>query len=110
MRDARSNRMTTTHNGLSPPRRRPGPKPRGRTVVPLTITVTHAQRAGLEARADMEKSSISTVVRRFVAAGLAASGLCILAALIEIAATRCGAGALRAAKESAWTQTFSRVW
>ena len=63
--------MTTTQDGRSPPRRRPGPKPRGRTVVPLTITVTHAQRAGLEARADAEKSSISTVVRRFVAAGLA---------------------------------------
>jgi hypothetical protein len=93
-------RMTTTQDGRSPPRRRPGPKPRGRTVVPLTITVTHAQRADLEARADAEKSSISTIVRRFVAAGLAASGLCILAALIELAATRrCGAGARWAAKE-----------
>jgi hypothetical protein len=64
-------RMTTTHDGRSPPKGRPGPKPRGRTVVPMTITVTHAQRAGLEARADLEKSSISTIVRRFVAAGLA---------------------------------------
>jgi hypothetical protein len=69
----------------------------------LTITVTHAQRAGLEARADMEKSSISTVVRRFVAAGLAAGmlfGFCILTALIETTITRrSGAGALWA-KES----------
>ncbi|MDQ2784270.1 MAG: hypothetical protein M3Y58_04625 [Chloroflexota bacterium] len=80
--------MTTIQGDRSPPRRRPGPKPRGRTVVPLTITVTHAQRAGLEARADMEKSSISTVVRRFVAAGLAASGLFALSALIEIAIVR----------------------
>lgn len=82
--------MVTTHTpvGLAPPRRRPGPKPRGRTVVPLSITVTHAQRAALEARADTERSSISTVVRRFVAAGLAAGvlfGLFTLTALIEIA-------------------------
>ena len=87
--------MTTTLDGRSPPKRRPGPKPRGRTVVPLTITVTHAQRVGLEARADMEAVSISTIVRRFVAAGLAASGLFILSALIEITiARRTGAGAL----------------
>ncbi|MHB8644879.1 MAG: hypothetical protein ACYDAR_03695 [Thermomicrobiales bacterium] len=80
--------MTTTHDGRSLPKRRPGPKPRGRTVTPLTITVTHAQRAGLEARADTEKSSISTVVRRFITAGLAASGLFVLLALIEIATAR----------------------
>jgi len=83
--------MTTTQDGRSSPRRRPGPKPRGRTVVPLTITVTHAQRAGLEARADSEKSSISTVVRRFVAVGLAAGifvGLFVLTALIETIITR----------------------
>ncbi len=94
--------MTTILDGRSSsPRRRPGPKPRGRTVVPLTITVTHAQRAGLEARADVEKTSISTIVRRFVAAGLAASGLFVLAALIEIAIVRrYGARALWAAKES----------
>jgi len=82
--------MVTTHTpvGLAPPKRRPGPKPRGRTVVPLTITVTHAQRAELEARADTERTSISTVVRRFVAAGLAAGvlvGLFTFTALIEIA-------------------------
>ncbi len=76
--------MTTTQDGRSPPRRRPGPKPRGRTVVPLTITVTHAQRAELEARADAERSSISTVVRRFVAAGLAAGILCGLFVLITL--------------------------
>jgi hypothetical protein len=97
-------RMTTIRDDRSTPKGRPGPKPRGRTVVPLTITVTHAQRAGLEALADTEKSSISTVVRRFVAAGLAAGvlpGLCILPALIEITILRrTGAGALRAAKES----------
>jgi hypothetical protein len=93
--------MPTPADGRSPPRRRPGPKARGRTVVPLTITITHAQRAALEARADMEKSSISTVVRRFVAAGLAAGGLVILAALIDITiARRSGTDARRAAKES----------
>ncbi len=83
--------MITTQDVRLLPRRRPGPKPRGRTVVPLTITVIHAQRAGLEARADSEKSSISTVVRRFVAAGLAAGilvGLFILTALIETTITR----------------------
>ncbi len=95
--------MTTTQDGRSPPKRRPGPKPWGRTVVSLTITVTHAQRAGLEARADSEKSSISTVVRRFVAAGLAAGILVclfVLTALIETIITRrSGADAL-GAKES----------
>ncbi|MGI8688809.1 MAG: hypothetical protein ACR2M3_09550 [Thermomicrobiales bacterium] len=83
--------MATTQDRLAPPRRRPGPRPRGRTVVPLTITVTHAQRAGLEARADSERTSVSTIVRRFVAAGLAASGLCglfVLTALIAIAPMR----------------------
>lgn len=80
--------MVTTPVGFTPPKRRPGPKPRGRTVVPLTITVTHAQRAALEVRADTEGTSISTVVRRFVAAGLAAGvlfGLFAFTALIEIA-------------------------
>ena len=80
--------MVTTPVGFTPPKRRPGPKPRGRTVVPLTITVTHAQRAALEVRADTERTSISTVVRRFVAAGLAAGvlfGLFTFTALIEIA-------------------------
>ncbi len=60
---------------LSRPKGRPRPKPCGRTVVRLTITITPAQRAALEARADAEQVSISTVVRRFVAVGLAA-GLC----------------------------------
>ena len=83
--------MVTTPVGFTPPKRRPGPKPRGRTVVPLTITVTHAQRAELEARADTERTSISTVVRRFVAAGLAVGILCglfVLITLIEITLTR----------------------
>ncbi len=94
-------RTSTPLEVLSRPKGRPGPKPRGRTVVPLTITVTHAQRTELEARADMEKSSISTIVRRFVAAGLAAGGLVILAALIDIiVARRTGAGPLEATKES----------
>ena len=82
--------MVTTPVGIAPPKRRPGPKPRGRTVVPLTITVTHAQRAELEVRADTERTSISTLVRRFVAAGLAAGVLCGLftfTALIEIRVT-----------------------
>jgi len=84
----------------SPPRRHPGPKPYGRTVVPLTVTVTHAQRAELEARADMEKSSISTVVRRFVAAGLIASALLLHTALTEVSiAHRSVAGVLRTARE-----------
>ncbi len=88
--------MTTprdTRDGPFPPRRRPGPKSYGRTVIPLTITVTHAQRAALEVLADMEKSSISTVVRRFVAGGLAAPPLG------SISSPRTGAVARRAAKE-----------
>ena len=93
--------MTLSHDGRAPPKRRPGPKPRGRTVVPLTITVTPAQRAALEARADSERVSISTIVRRFVAAGLAAGGLVVLAALVDlVVARRTGAGTLEATKES----------
>ncbi len=96
--------MVTTLDGHAPPKRRPGPKPWGRTVVPLTITVTHAQRAELEVRADAERTSISTVVRRFVAAGLAAGGLFglfLVSTLIEIfLLRRNGAGIPRAAKES----------
>ena len=75
--------MTAARDEPSPPRRRPGPKPRGRTVVPLTITVTPAQRTALEARADAEQSSISTIVRRFIAAGLA-TGLCLLPAFAAV--------------------------
>jgi hypothetical protein len=82
--------MTTTQDGRSPPRRRPGPKPRGRTVIPLTITVTPVQRTALEALADSEKSSISMVVRRFITAGLAAGCLGILSAFIAIAIARRG--------------------
>ena len=63
--------MTTLQDGRSPPRRRPGPKPRGRTVIPLTITVTHAQRAALEGLADVQAISISAVVRQFIITGLA---------------------------------------
>lgn len=97
--------MTTTQDGRSPVRHRPGPKPRGRTVIPLTITVTHAQRTALEALADTEKSSISMVVRRFIAVGLAAGGLIILTAVIESTiARRTGTGAL-SIKESLWTRT-----
>jgi hypothetical protein len=93
--------MTTPRDGPARPRRRPGPKPRGRTVIPLTITVTHAQRTALDALADAEKSSISMVVRRFIAAGPAAGGLFILTALIETTIThRTGA-----TKEPPWTRT-----
>jgi hypothetical protein len=59
-------------SGDGPPlvKRRPGPKPRGRSVVPLTITVTRAQRTALEALADARQCSISVVVRQFIADGL----------------------------------------
>lgn len=70
--------MTISADGHAPPKSRPGPKPRGRTVVPLTITVTHAQRAALDARADAEQVSISTIVRRFIAVGLSAGILFVL--------------------------------
>ncbi len=63
--------MTIPRDGPTRPKGRPGPKPWGRTVVPLTITVTHAQRAALEARAGREQVSVSTVIRAFVATGLA---------------------------------------
>ena len=86
--------MPTTSDGRVPPtgqsraKGRPGPKPRGRTVVPLTITVTPAQRDALEAMADSEKTSISAVIRRFIAVGLAVVGLYVITALIEITIAR----------------------
>lgn len=64
--------MTIPHDELSPLRRRPGPKPRGRTVMPLTITVTIAQRRALISLADAQMLSISAVVRQFIVVGLAA--------------------------------------
>jgi len=78
--------MTTHRDSPLPPRRRPGPKPRGRTVVPLTITVTPAQRATLEVLADAQKSSISIVARRLIEAGLVAGNL--ISSLIRIGALR----------------------
>ncbi len=54
---------STSLEVLSRPKSHPGPKPRGRKVVPLTITVTRAQRTALEVRADTEQVSISTIVR-----------------------------------------------
>ena len=99
--------MTIVRDGPAPSRHRPGPKPRGRTVVPLTITVTPVQRTALEVLADSEQSSISKVVRRFIAAGLAAGGLLVLTTLTEIVIPRRGAymsalRALWAAKEPTW--------
>jgi len=91
--------MSITSDALSPPKRRPGPKPRGRSVVPLTITVTPAQRAALEARADAEQRSISAVVREFISVGLAPGTLFILSAFIAIAlACRTGQRPRRAAR------------
>jgi len=80
--------MTVSRDGPAPSKRRPGPKPRGRSVVPLTITVTPVQRAALEARADVEQRSISAVVREFINAGLAPGTLFILFALIVITIAR----------------------
>lgn len=63
--------MTSPHEP-APSRRRPGPKARGRSVVPLTITVTPAQRAALEELADARRVSISAVIRQFIVERLAA--------------------------------------
>lgn len=62
--------MIPSHDGVPLLRKRPGPKPRGRTVMPLTITVTMAQRTALIALADTQMSSISAIVRQFIIAGL----------------------------------------
>jgi hypothetical protein len=53
------------------PNHRPGPKARGRTVAPVQITVTPAQRAALEALADAQECSISAIIRGMIDAGLA---------------------------------------
>jgi hypothetical protein len=62
-------------DGPTPVRGRPGPKPRGRSVVPLTITVTPVQRAALSELAAVEKTSVSAVARRFITTGLAADAV-----------------------------------
>jgi hypothetical protein len=54
-------------------KRNPGPKPGGRKVAPLTVTIPPAQKAALEALADERGCSISEIVRQFVADGLAAA-------------------------------------
>jgi hypothetical protein len=53
------------------PRRHPGPKPRGRTVVPVQTTITPDQRAALEALADAQECSISAIIRQMIDTGLA---------------------------------------
>jgi len=78
--------MTAYREPLRPAKHRPGPKPRGRTVVPLTITVTPAQRAALEVMADAQKSSISVVARRLMETGLVAGSL--ISSLIKIGVLR----------------------
>jgi hypothetical protein len=65
-------RMRTPSDGPTPVRGRPGPKPRGRSVVPLTITITPVQRAALVELAAAEKTSVSAIARRFITTGLAA--------------------------------------
>lgn len=67
--------MASSRDGPIPPpplKGRPGPKPHGRNVVPLTITVTMAQRTALDALADTQQTSISAVVRQFISVGLTA--------------------------------------
>jgi len=65
--------MTTARDDPGILKRKPGPKPRGRTVLPLTIAVTMAQRALLDGIAARECITVSAVVRRLIVAGLAAS-------------------------------------
>jgi hypothetical protein len=62
--------MHAPSDGSVPVRARPGPKPRGRSVVPLTITVTPAQRMALGALAAARQTSVSAVARGFIATGL----------------------------------------
>jgi len=65
--------MTTARDDPGILKRKPGPRPRGRTVLPLTIAVTMAQRALLDGIAARECTTVSAVVRRLIVAGLAAS-------------------------------------
>lgn len=58
-------------------------------MVPLTITVTPAQRTALKTMADVQHISISAMIRQFIEIGLATSALYVLTALIEITITRC---------------------
>jgi hypothetical protein len=67
--------MTISQDRRAPPKGRPGPKPRGRSVVPLTITVTRTQRTALETLADAQQCSISAIVRQFIADGLSADAI-----------------------------------
>jgi len=64
--------MTISRDRVTLSKGRPGPRPRGRTVIPLTIAVTPAQRLSLKAVADVQKTSISAIVRQLIVAELAA--------------------------------------
>ncbi len=61
----------------APPRgqsaaKRDDPTPRGGGAAPLRVTITRAQQAALQARADAQGCTVSELVGRFVADGLAA--------------------------------------
>ena len=67
--------MTTPKIGATP-REQPAPerddlKRSGGKAAPLRVTVTRAQQAALQARADAQGCTVSELVRRFVADGLA---------------------------------------
>jgi hypothetical protein len=60
-----------------PPREEPAakrddPTPHGDNAAPLHVAITRAQRAALRARADAQGCTVSELVGRFIADGLAA--------------------------------------
>jgi hypothetical protein len=67
--------MTTAKRGASKraasPAEPSGPDPRGRTTVPLRVTITRAQQAAVRARAEEQGCTVDEIVRRFIADGLA---------------------------------------
>ena len=68
--------MTTGKRGASKraasPSERSGPDPRGRTTVPLRVTITLAQQTAVRARAEEQGCTADELVRRYIADGLAA--------------------------------------
>lgn len=67
--------MTLSPHGRTRPWRHPGPMRRGRTVLPVTITLDSEEHAALATLAHAQKVSVTTVARRLITAGLVEAGV-----------------------------------
>jgi len=97
--------MITSHEQPSLMKGRLDSKDRKHRLVPATPSVSVAD-PGVKARMDPHRQRHSGMMRRFIAIGLAAGGLYILAALIAITITRRS----DVMKEPAWTRPPALAW